>query len=275
MAYQTQTASRHALLGAVRDIYFEGNDVLVPSQKATGSIALQRSSTLFTTFPVSKFYRGFSVTLLGMVPYAGTSFLVWGALRAALLPPPPQSQTSSTPTAPRHRPLADLSIGAVSGAIAQTVSYPFEIVRRRLQVGGLIRPRCGSLWPSVAGARGSVCRIRQSSESRPECRIRSRWISMILKGGVVVVGNGLCGERRCIFDMMMNTVHRLVITSSILSFSFLFSFHFSSSFRLVVCMHIVDDVSSLFHTLLLDRVILDIACAFWQASGAIYIVAFA
>lgn len=141
MAYQTQATSRHALLGAVKDIYHEGNEVIVPSQKATGSIALQRSSPLFMAFPVSKFYRGFSVTLLGMVPYAGTSFLVWGALRAYLLPPPPKSQTGSNPAVPRHRPLADLTIGAVSGAIAQTVSYPFEIVRRRLQVGGLIRPR--------------------------------------------------------------------------------------------------------------------------------------
>lgn len=139
MAYQTQTATRHALLDAVKAIYVEGNSSL--PQTSAGSIVLQRSSPLFTTFPVSKFYRGFSVTLLGMVPYAGTSFLVWGALRAALLPPPPQSQTGPNPTVPRHRPLADLSIGALSGAIAQTVSYPFEVVRRRLQVGGLIRPR--------------------------------------------------------------------------------------------------------------------------------------
>jgi len=139
MAYQTRTTTRHALLDAVKAIYVEGNGSL--PQTSTGSIVLQRSSPLFTTFPISKFYRGFSVTLLGMVPYAGTSFLVWGALRAALLPPPPQSQTGPNPTVPRHRPLADLTIGALSGAIAQTVSYPFEVVRRRLQVGGLIRPR--------------------------------------------------------------------------------------------------------------------------------------
>jgi solute carrier family 25 protein 16 len=132
MAYQTQTASRHALLDAIRAIYVEGNG----PPPSTGPGAAQRSSPLFITFPVSKFYRGFSVTLLGMVPYAGTSFLAWGALRAALIPPP-QSQTEP----PRHRPVADLSIGALSGAIAQTVSYPFEVVRRRLQVGGLIRPR--------------------------------------------------------------------------------------------------------------------------------------
>jgi len=139
MAYQTKTTSRHAFVNAVRAIYVEGSEL--PIQTSPGSHTIQRSSPLFATFPISKFYRGFSVTLLGMVPYAGMSFLAWGALRAALLPPPPRSQPGSNPTIPRHRPIADLSIGAVSGAIAQTVSYPFEVVRRRLQVGGLIRPR--------------------------------------------------------------------------------------------------------------------------------------
>ncbi|KAG9077116.1 hypothetical protein FS749_011027 [Ceratobasidium sp. UAMH 11750] len=139
MAYQTQSTSRHAFINAVRAIYVEGNEQ--PVRTSPGSHTIQRPSSLFAIFPISKFYRGFSVTLLGMIPYAGTSFLVWGALRAALLPPPPQSQPGSNPTKPRHRPIADLSIGAVSGVIAQTVSYPFEVVRRRLQVGGLIRPR--------------------------------------------------------------------------------------------------------------------------------------
>ncbi|CAE6443486.1 unnamed protein product [Rhizoctonia solani] len=144
MAYQTQSPSRHAFVEAVRAIYTEGNGHPPPSVVHTSVHAnspsavatMTRESTLFVTFPVSKFYRGFMVSLLGMVPYAGTSFLAWGALRAALLPPP---SPSSTP--PKHRPIADLSIGALSGAISQTVSYPFEVVRRRLQVGGLIRPR--------------------------------------------------------------------------------------------------------------------------------------
>lgn len=86
--------------------------------------------SLFTRFPLLKFYRGFSVSVLGMVPYAGTSFLAWGALRARLLPP---ARTQPTP-------LADLAIGAAAGALAQTVSYPCEVVRRRMQVGGLTRP---------------------------------------------------------------------------------------------------------------------------------------
>ncbi|KAF8754092.1 hypothetical protein RHS01_06453 [Rhizoctonia solani] len=148
------------LVRTLRAIYTEGNSHPPPSvvhtsvhtsgnvSSPTAMATMTKSSPLFTTFPISKFYRGFSVTLIGMVPYAGTSFLVWGALRAALLPPP----SSGTSGPPRHRPIADLSIGAVSGAIAQTVSYPFEVVRRRLQVGGLLRPRGFVGWGETVRA---------------------------------------------------------------------------------------------------------------------------
>lgn len=36
----------------------------------------------FTQYPLLKFYRGFFVTMLRMVPYAGISFLSWEFLRA-------------------------------------------------------------------------------------------------------------------------------------------------------------------------------------------------
>jgi solute carrier family 25 protein 16 len=94
---------------------------------------------LFSFLPILKFYRGFTVSLIGMIPYAGTSFLIWGNLRARFIPIPPKSP-SNPDAKPPPRPVADLIIGAISGATAMTVSYPFEIVRRRMQVGGLIRP---------------------------------------------------------------------------------------------------------------------------------------
>lgn len=72
---------------------------------------------------------------MGMVPYAGTSFLVWGNLRARFIPV--KNDGSGKPPS---RPVADLIIGAIAGVTSQTVSYPFEVIRRRMQVGGLVKP---------------------------------------------------------------------------------------------------------------------------------------
>lgn len=87
-------------------------------------------------FPLLKFYRGFTVTITGMIPYAGVSFLTWGFLHAHL-----DALSTHAPS-----PIADLAIGALSGAIAQTTSYPFEVTRRRMQVGGLTRPDRWLRW---------------------------------------------------------------------------------------------------------------------------------
>ena len=118
------------------------------SSSATLNVAaaqtIPSAHTLFTRFPILKFYRGFTVTLTGMIPYAGTSFLTWGYLRSRLLPPP--SSSSSTHTTHTHHPLLDLTTGALSGALSQTISYPFEVIRRRMQVGGLTHPDRWMRW---------------------------------------------------------------------------------------------------------------------------------
>jgi len=100
---------------------------------------------LFHSFPLLKFYRGFTVSLAGIVPYAGTAFLTWGYLRATFIPVAPNGRPQATP-------LADLGIGALSGVLAQTVSYPFEVVRRRMQVGGLTSPGHWLRWGETVRA---------------------------------------------------------------------------------------------------------------------------
>ncbi|EIW57131.1 mitochondrial carrier [Trametes versicolor FP-101664 SS1] len=144
MAFSTRNAARPSepyhrpsFLSSMRQIYREGAPLANASPSASSSSPAPHPS-IFTRFPILKFYRGFTVTIAGIIPYAGTSFLAWGFLRARLLPYP-KSKGASTP-------IADLSIGAVSGALAQTVSYPFEVVRRRMQVGGVTRPDRWLRW---------------------------------------------------------------------------------------------------------------------------------
>lgn len=75
-----------------------------------------------------------------MVPYAGTSFLVWGYLKK-------RNRNGDR----KHATVLNLAYGAVAGAAAQTASYPFEVVRRRMQVGGLLRPdRFFGFWETVS-----------------------------------------------------------------------------------------------------------------------------
>jgi solute carrier family 25 protein 16 len=102
-------------------------------------------------YGLANFYRGFTPTLLGMLPYAGMSFLthdtVGDWLRSPLLAPYttiPGSDQSSHPQSqkqsrrPQLTAAAELFSGAVAGIVAQTCSYPLEVVRRRMQVGGVV-----------------------------------------------------------------------------------------------------------------------------------------
>ncbi|KAI5988597.1 mitochondrial carrier domain-containing protein [Pisolithus albus] len=132
MAFQSRVTAQSAparpsFLRSMTNIYQEGT----LSQTSAASAA--SSSHIFNRFPILKFYRGFTVTMVGMIPYAGTAFLTWDFLRAHFYPD--RDDTSTRPGI-----LANLAIGAVAGAVAQTVSYPLEVTRRRMQVGGITRP---------------------------------------------------------------------------------------------------------------------------------------
>lgn len=114
----------------------------------SGVSASSTSSTLLARYPLLKFYRGFSVTVMGMIPYAGTSFLVFGRCKTALQDMFPPQEESLRNGGMRKwwwpsKTMVDLTAGALAGAISQTAAYPFEVIRRRQQVGGAIRP--GSL----------------------------------------------------------------------------------------------------------------------------------
>jgi solute carrier family 25 protein 16 len=122
MAYQT--GSRPSLRHAIGTIFAESR---ATQQAAAAAGASQSQVSAFTrSFPLYPFYRGFSITLLGMIPYAGVSFLTYGTLKRHLPHYLPYLET--------HPTTRDLSCGAIAGLVSQTASYPFEVVRRRMQV---------------------------------------------------------------------------------------------------------------------------------------------
>ncbi|XP_075144987.1 dephosphocoenzyme A carrier [Haematobia irritans] len=75
-------------------------------------------------------YRGYWATVLGVIPYAGTSFFTYETLKREYA----EVTGSSKPST-----LVSLAFGAAAGAVGQTSSYPLDIVRRRMQTMGVTK----------------------------------------------------------------------------------------------------------------------------------------
>lgn len=112
---------------------------------------------------VKALYTGITPTLMGIVPYGGISFAAYETLKSTF-----ELSIRRHPLAfedhPRMLIAGKLAAGATAGMIAQTVTYPLHIVRRRLQVGGVSRNRA-----SPAGTPG--CQPMYSSVSQGLLRI--------------------------------------------------------------------------------------------------------
>lgn len=146
---------RASLLRTIRQIYESPPPVAQSASPSASSAASPSSSVPASTAStavkpsIAHFYRGVGPTLVGIIPYAGTSFLMWGFLKHDFLP------TYLSPTFRRqNRAMLDLLAGGVAGAIGQTTAYPLDIVRRRMQVGPVLhadgRGRAG-FWETARG----------------------------------------------------------------------------------------------------------------------------
>jgi solute carrier family 25 protein 16 len=120
-------------------------------------------------YGLSNFFRGFIPTLWGMIPYAGASFLTHDAAgdfmrRPSLAPYTilPLDERSQMQLAPNKPPplkaWAELTTGAMAGFVSQSVSYPLEVIRRRMQVGGVVgdghRLKMGEVATSILREKG-------------------------------------------------------------------------------------------------------------------------
>ncbi|CAG9790721.1 unnamed protein product [Diatraea saccharalis] len=81
-------------------------------------------------------YRGYPATVLGVIPYAGVSFFTYDTLK----------QIYHDRWGGGRSALASACCGGAAGALAQTASYPLDIVRRRMQTAA---PHCATVPATV------------------------------------------------------------------------------------------------------------------------------
>ncbi|KAF2716014.1 mitochondrial carrier [Polychaeton citri CBS 116435] len=164
LAFETRSSQRKGFADICRIIYnerpppvqltassIEGSNPGPALHTAASTVAATSNAVTRVTPSngLANFFRGFTPTLWGMLPYAGCSFLTHDAagdlMRHPKLAPytlQPLSERSQSSLAPGKPPplraSAELFTGALAGFVSQTVSYPLEVIRRRMQVGGVV-----------------------------------------------------------------------------------------------------------------------------------------
>ncbi|KEF52996.1 uncharacterized protein A1O9_10904 [Exophiala aquamarina CBS 119918] len=155
LAFETKRDSRSSLSRICRQIYHEQPpqpEILPGNSPAAVASGITREAV--PKSGLVNFYRGFSPTLLGMLPYAGMSFLTHDTIGDFFRQPSLAPYTVLRSTALGPIPLADaknhsyqrvqlnaaaeLTSGALAGIVSQTASYPLEVIRRRMQVSGAV-----------------------------------------------------------------------------------------------------------------------------------------
>lgn len=152
LAFETKSHGRSSLSSICRQIYHEQpktttvNNVHGPAPvRVVAAATTATAEAVAPSYGLINFYRGFSPTILGMLPYAGMSFLTHDTMGDLLRHPAIAEWTilRQPKNAPEGKaaPLqswAELLAGGVAGLVSQTSSYPLEVIRRRMQVGGAV-----------------------------------------------------------------------------------------------------------------------------------------
>ncbi|KAI9008971.1 mitochondrial carrier domain-containing protein [Phycomyces nitens] len=86
-------------------------------------------------------YRGLWPTTLGVAPYVALNFQCYEVLKIYLIPPEVDQSSVSR----------KLFCGALAGSIAQTITYPLDVLRRRMQVTGMasIEYKYTGTWDAI------------------------------------------------------------------------------------------------------------------------------
>ncbi|KAM9209740.1 mitochondrial thiamine pyrophosphate carrier isoform 2-T6 [Dugong dugon] len=90
--------------------------------------------TMYRTEGPLVFYKGLSPTLIAIFPYAGFQFSFYSSLKQAYeWAMPAEGKTNGN--------LKNLLCGSGAGVISKTLTYPLDLFKKRLQVGGFEQAR--------------------------------------------------------------------------------------------------------------------------------------
>ncbi|XP_034046954.1 mitochondrial thiamine pyrophosphate carrier [Thalassophryne amazonica] len=127
-------------------------------------------STMCRTEGVLKFYRGLSPTLLAVFPYSGLQFFFYNVF-VNTLALPPKGRTSGGN-------VRTLLCGSAAGMISKTLTYPFDLLKKRLQVHGFEEARLQ--FGQVRSYRGLVhCMLQITREEGVQGFFKGLWPSLL------------------------------------------------------------------------------------------------
>ncbi|KAH0793835.1 hydrogenosomal membrane protein 31 precursor [Histomonas meleagridis] len=93
---------------------------------------------------ITAFWSGLAPTIMGAIPFEGSQFYCYDGLC--------QFYKTKIGKTNEIKPVVNCVIGAISGAISQTIAYPFDVVRKRMIAG----KRMGNTETTVAGTFKSI-----------------------------------------------------------------------------------------------------------------------
>ncbi|KAK2536863.1 mitochondrial thiamine pyrophosphate carrier isoform X1 [Columba livia] len=108
--------------------------------------------TMYQTEGPRTFYRGLTPTIIAIFPYAGLQFSFYNILQQF-------SEWAVPAEGKKGGNVKNLVCGSCAGIISKTLTYPFDLFKKRLQVGGFERARAA--FGQVRMYRGLLDCVRQ------------------------------------------------------------------------------------------------------------------
>eukprot|EP00252_Welwitschia_mirabilis_P016526 TRINITY_DN3642_c0_g1_i3.p1 TRINITY_DN3642_c0_g1~~TRINITY_DN3642_c0_g1_i3.p1 ORF type:complete len:357 (-),score=59.34 TRINITY_DN3642_c0_g1_i3:361-1431(-) len=89
-------------------------------------------ATVFREEGARALYKGWLPSVIGVIPYVGLNFAVYETLKDWIV----KNRRLTSNDNSELGVLIKLGCGAAAGTVGQTVAYPLDVIRRRMQMGG-------------------------------------------------------------------------------------------------------------------------------------------